>query len=71
MGKSSVKRQWDDEDLAAQCFIFFLAGFDTVATTMTFMAHELAINPDIQQKLYEEIVGTENDLEGMPVAGYL
>lgn len=26
MGKTEVKRQWDDEDLAAQCFIFFFAG---------------------------------------------
>jgi cytochrome P450 family 9 len=31
LGKSDVKRVWDDEDLAAQCFIFFLAGFDTVS----------------------------------------
>lgn len=30
IGSSEVKRIWDDEDLAAQCFIFFLAGFDTV-----------------------------------------
>jgi cytochrome P450 family 9 len=30
VGKSEVKRKWDDLDLAAQCFIFFLAGFDTV-----------------------------------------
>ncbi len=64
IGKSNVKRQWDDEDLAAQCFIFFLAGFDTVATAMSFMAHELAVNPEVQQKLYDEIVETENDLNG-------
>lgn len=30
LGQSEVKRIWDDTDLAAQCFIFFLAGFDTV-----------------------------------------
>lgn len=30
MGKSEVKRVWDDDDLAAQCMLFFLAGFDTV-----------------------------------------
>lgn len=30
VGKSAVKRVWDDDDLAAQTFLFFLAGFDTV-----------------------------------------
>ena len=31
IGKSSAKQKWDDLDLVAQCFIFFLAGFDTVS----------------------------------------
>ena len=30
VGRSTVQRKWDDMDLAAQCSIFFLAGFDTV-----------------------------------------
>ena len=30
LGKSEVKRVWNNDDLAAQCFIFFAAGFDTV-----------------------------------------
>ena len=30
LGKSQVKTVWDNDDLAAQCFIFFFAGFDTV-----------------------------------------
>jgi cytochrome P450 family 9 len=36
LGKAEVKRKWDDADLAAQCFIFFLAGFDTVRS-LTFL----------------------------------
>lgn len=67
IGKTNVKRKWDDDDLAAQCFIFFLAGFETVATAMSFMAHELAVNPDVQQKLFEEIAKTETDLNGKSV----
>jgi cytochrome P450 family 9 len=67
MGKSQVKRKWDDLDLAAQCFIFFLAGFDTVATTMGFIGYELACNPEIQQRLYEEIAEAERAQEGKPL----
>lgn len=31
VGRLGVKTIWDDDDLAAQCFLFFLGGFDTVS----------------------------------------
>lgn len=31
VGKTQSKRVWDDDDLAAQAFIFFIGGFDTVS----------------------------------------
>lgn len=46
---------WTDEDLVAQCMVFFTAGFSGVAVSLCFLCHELAVNPDIQQKLYDEI----------------
>ncbi|XP_020800177.1 probable cytochrome P450 6a20 [Drosophila serrata] len=44
-------------ELAAQAFIFFLAGFETSSTTMGFALFELACNQDIQDKLRTEIDG--------------
>ncbi|GJQ73206.1 Cyp6a9 [Trypoxylus dichotomus] len=43
------------DDVVAQAFIFFLAGFDTSATTLTFALFELAHNYKMQQKVREEV----------------
>lgn len=42
-------------EIAANCFLFFAAGFETSSTTMSFCLYELAGNQDIQDKLREEI----------------
>ncbi|XP_035788121.1 probable cytochrome P450 9f2 [Anopheles albimanus] len=56
-----------ETEMIAQCLIFFLAGFDTVSTCLTFLAHELTVNPDVQRKLYEEILETKASLNGGPL----
>ena len=39
-------------------------GFDTTSTTLSFSAYELALNPDIQEKLRNEILTVHNRLDG-------
>ncbi|XP_072748024.1 cytochrome P450 9e2-like [Anoplolepis gracilipes] len=43
------------EDIVSQAFIFFFAGFETSSTLMCFVAHELALNQNIQDRLREEV----------------
>lgn len=43
------------EQCAAQVFVFYVAGFDSTATSLSFTLYELARNPDIQRKIQEDI----------------
>ncbi|XP_053679513.1 probable cytochrome P450 9f2 [Anopheles nili] len=54
-------------EMVAQCLIFFLAGFDTVSTCLTFLAYELTVNREVQDRLYEEIRATSESLGGGPL----
>lgn len=46
------------DELCAQAFVFFVAGFETSSAAMTFCLYELAINQEIQDKLRFEIKKT-------------
>lgn len=50
--------------MAANAFVFFIAGFETTSSTMSFLLLELAANPDIQEKVRQEITSTLERHEG-------
>ena len=49
------------DEIMAQCVMFFLVGYETTANALSFLMFLLALNPEIQQKLYEEILETLDD----------
>ncbi|CAG9827785.1 unnamed protein product [Diabrotica balteata] len=51
-------------DIAAQALIFFFAGFDSVASLLSFTCYELMVNPDIQTRLRKEIEETLEQCNG-------
>ncbi|XP_013199514.1 cytochrome P450 9e2 [Amyelois transitella] len=61
VGKKETNRVWSDTDLIAQAVLFFVAGFETVSSAMSFALHELTANPEVQEKLAHEI--KENEMK--------
>ncbi|EDO28312.1 predicted protein [Nematostella vectensis] len=49
------KNKLSDDEIVAQCFTFILAGFQNTSNTMAFTSYLLALNPDKQDRLIEEI----------------
>ncbi|XP_011689994.1 PREDICTED: probable cytochrome P450 6a20 [Wasmannia auropunctata] len=52
---SSNLKKLTMKEATAQSYIFFLAGFETSSTTMTYALYEMAQHQDIQDKVREEI----------------
>ncbi|GFQ99655.1 cytochrome P450 3A4 [Trichonephila clavata] len=63
--KSVTKKNLSLDELVAQCVIFFLAGYDTTASTLSFASYLLALNPECQEKLHNEIVEAVNNSNGV------
>lgn len=58
------KKSITNMDIASQALIFFFAGFDSISNIMSFMAYELAIHPDVQTRLRNEIQEVNTECNG-------
>nr|AAP83689.1 cytochrome P450 [Depressaria pastinacella] len=54
-GSTKISLKVDDKLLVAQCSIFFGAGHETSATTLSYTLFELAKNPEAQKRAIEEV----------------
>ncbi|KZV80924.1 cytochrome P450, partial [Exidia glandulosa HHB12029] len=50
----SEKMRLSDEDIVSNAFMFLVAGHETTAHALAFLFGELAINPEEQERLYED-----------------
>lgn len=51
-----VELEITDALVAAQALVFYAAGFESSSGTMSFLLYELAVNPEVQERCYKEII---------------
>lgn len=55
------KKGLSKEEVLAQSMLFFLAGYETTASTLAFLAYCFALNPECQERAHAEVVQTLGD----------
>ena len=48
--------RFERDDLIGICLDFFVAGTDTTASTVSWIIMYLVLNPEVQEKVYKEIL---------------
>lgn len=60
------KQELSIEDMTSQVFSFYLGGFETGVTALSFATYEIAMNPHIQAQLQQEIDQVLKDTNNQP-----
>ncbi|XP_046378259.2 cytochrome P450 3A13-like [Haliotis rufescens] len=55
ISESDAVRRLSTDEIVGQSIVFFSAGYEATASTLTFASYSLAVNPDVQEKAYNEI----------------
>uniref|UniRef100_A0A671M1S3 Thromboxane-A synthase n=1 Tax=Sinocyclocheilus anshuiensis TaxID=1608454 RepID=A0A671M1S3_9TELE len=53
--RAQQKRMMTEDEIVGQSFIFLLAGYETSSNTLAFACYLLALHPEFQKKLQEEV----------------
>lgn len=53
--QTSKRRPLTNEEITSHTVLFMLVGYETTANTLAYTSYLLALHPDIQEKLQEEI----------------
>ncbi|CAG2176989.1 unnamed protein product [Oppiella nova] len=56
LDRNHANKKLTENEIIAQAFNFFLAGYETTRSILSFCTYKLALNPRAQHKLYEEVV---------------
>lgn len=55
LNTQSNDQGFTDDQVIANSFLFFVAGLETTAATLTFLSYLLALHPHVQDELYREL----------------
>ncbi|XP_055838038.1 probable cytochrome P450 9f2 [Episyrphus balteatus] len=66
--RETVLTNWTENEMIAQCLLFLFAGLGPMSNLMCVAAYELMKNPDIQEKLYEEVSQMNEELNGSEIS---
>lgn len=61
----TLELEINDQMIASQAFLFFVAGFEATSSSIGYILYELALHPEIQCRLYKEICTVSDKYKGV------